>query len=303
MSVSKMKLFHITGNMDSLDATLFACGKTGVSQPDDTLTFFTSGLKPINESNPYTEPLNRLESAVSRIGDKLKTPDTEIKADTDKQALLDYVEYFSNQVEKMKHMHGQLAVRLEQLNKDCEQFENFIGLGIDLDAILACKTIKVRFGRLPLDSYEKLEMYDANPYVLFFPGVANKDYYWGVYFAPLNHADEVDRVFSGLYFERLRIPAAIGKPEEVVQQLKEQKQEVVREYEQIDRQVNDFWESEKQKCMQVYSKLLQLNYYFSARRFAARYNNKFALAGWIPACDEKQFCLTLDTADDIEYSL
>lgn len=303
MSVSKMKLFHITGNMDSLDATLLACGKTGVSQPDDTLTFFTSGLKPINESNPYTEPLNRLESSVLRIGEHLETLDIEIKVDTDKQTLLDYVEYFSSQVEQIKQKQGQLAVHIEQLNKDCEQFEHFIGLGIDLDAILACKTIKVRFGRLPADSYEKLEMYDANPYVLFFPGVASKDYYWGVYFAPLELADEIDRVFSGLYFERLRIPAAVGTPEEIVHQLREQKQKADKDYALVDKQIDDFWQSEKQKCMQVYSKLLQLNYYFSARRFAARYNNKFVLAGWITACDEKQFCLSLDTVGDIEYSL
>lgn len=305
MAVSKMKLFNIIGHIDSLDATLFACGDTGVSQPDNALTFFsdTSDFTALNENNPYSEPLSRLESSVSRIGGQLKTLRCDMRSDPDKRELLDYVDNFAAKVEEMTKMRGRLAVRAEELSKDCEQFEHFIGLGIDLDAILKCKMIKVRFGRLPRDSYEKLAMYDKNPYVLFFPGVADKEYYWGVYFAPLELADEVDRVFSGLYFERLRIPSAEGTPEQIVAGLKTQKVETEQEFKKLDKQINDFWLTERDNCLRVYTKLKQLNYYFSARRYAAKYNDKFILTGWVPARDEKKFKISLDAVDAIEYTL
>jgi len=193
VAVSKMKLVNIIGHIDSLDATLYACGKTGVTQPDETLTFFsnTTDFTTLNEENPYTEALTRLESAVSRIGGKLTEVDVDISTKIDREELKRYANHFSERVTELNKQRRSLSMHVEQLNKDCEQFEHFLGLGIDLDAILACTMIKVRFGRLPKDSYEKLELYDANPYVLFFPGTCDGEYYWGVYFAPLDFADEV----------------------------------------------------------------------------------------------------------------
>ena len=305
MAVSKMKLVSVIGHMNFLDDVLLACGKTGAAQPDDTLSFFsdTSDFTTLQEDNPYSEPLNRLEAAITRAGGEPEMVSADIGPDLNKEELFGYVDRFSRQMGDLTRQRGQLSTRLESLNKDCEQFEHFLGLGIDLDAILSCTMIKVRFGRLPKDSFEKLRMYDANPYVLFFPGVCDGDYYWGVYFAPLDFAAEVDRVFSSLYFERLRIPAAVGTPEEIVAHLKDEKSHAQVEFRRIDRQITDFWKEERMECRRVYSLLRQLNYYFSARRYAARYNDKFILTGWVPAKEEKKFRIALDGVDGIEYTI
>ena len=305
MAVAKMKLVNIIGHMNSLDDTLIACGRTGISQPDNALTFFsdTSDFATLQEENPYTEPLNRLEAAVSRAGGELVDVHAEIHASIDRQALFQYVEQFSARVLEKTRQRGLLSVRAESLNKDCEQFEHFEGLDIDLDAILSCETIKVRFGRLPRESFQKLQMYNANPYVLFFPGASDAEYYWGVYFAPLDFAPEVDRIFSSLYFERLRIPSAVGTPEEIVESLKVEKAAVDKELHALDAEIAAIWQEERDDCLRVYSQLKQLNYYFSARRFAAKYNDKFILTGWIPARDEKKFRVALDAVDGIEYTV
>ncbi|MDD2418100.1 MAG: V-type ATPase 116kDa subunit family protein [Oscillospiraceae bacterium] len=305
MAISKMLLFNINGQMNSLDATIFACGKTGVSQPDDTLSFFsdTSDFNTLKEENPFTNSLSKMETAISRAGGEIKEIEVEISPDTDKDALFKYVDDFSERITDLTNQRIAAAMRVDELKKECEQFEHFFGLGIDLDDILACTMIKVRFGRLPRESFEKLKMYDANPYVLFFPGGKDESYYWGVYFAPLDFANEIDRVFSGLYFERLRIPSAVGTPEEIVANLGKKREEAEREYEMLDRQVNKTRLEEKVKYLKVYSQLRQLSYYFSARRFAAKYNDKFILIGWIPARDEKKFRLALNSVDAIEYSI
>ncbi len=305
MAIAKMKLVNIIGHMDSLDSVLIACGKTGVSQPDDALSFFsdTRDFTIPQEENPYTEPLSRLESAMSRAGVEPAEVEVELDASADKSALFQYVERFSQRITELTRQRGILSVRAESINKDCEQFEHFLGLDIDMDAILSCETIKVRFGRLPRDSFEKLKMYNANPYVLFFPGVSDASYYWGVYFAPIDLAPEVDRIFSSLYFERLRIPAAVGKPEEIVAHLREEKQQVAQELASLDRQIQDIWTEERDECLRVYTQLKQFHYYYSARRFAARYNDKFILTGWISSRDERKFRIALDGVDGIEYTI
>lgn len=305
MAVSKMKLVSIIGRLDSLDNVLFACGRSGVSQPDDALSFFsdTKEFSNLHEDNPYTEPLNRLESSVSRLGGAANfIQHCELSADK-KDGLFSYVERFSRQVGELTRQRAQLAMKIESLNKDSEQFEHFIGLGINLDDVLHCRLIKVRFGRLPKESYQKLNLYDENPYVLFFPGRADANYYWGVYFAPLDYAGEIDRIFSSLYFERLRIPSAVGSPSEIVEHLRAEREQAEKDFARIDGEIAAFWQKEKPECERVLSTLQQFNYYFSARRFAARYRDKFILTGWIPAKDEKKFCLALDAVDGVDYTI
>ncbi|HIZ20600.1 MAG TPA: ATPase [Firmicutes bacterium] len=311
MAVAKMKLVNIIGHVDFLDAVLIACGKTGVSQPDDALSFFsdTRDFSTPQEDNPYTEPLGRLESAISRACGELPAEEVltavnaELSPNTEKEPLFQYVERFSKQMADLTRQRGLLSVRCESLNKDCEQLEHFMGLDIDLDAVLACQTIKVRFGRLPRDSFEKLKIYNENPYVLFFPGASDASYYWGVYFAPIDLAPEVDRIFSSLYFERLRLPSGTGRPDEIVAGLKKEKQQVEQELASLDKQIADTWAEERDKCLRVYSLLKQLSYYFSARRYAARYNDKFILTGWVPTRDERRFRTALDAVDGIEYTI
>lgn len=302
MAVAKMKLVSIIGHLNSLDSVVRVCGKSGIFQPDDAMTFFsdTTGFSSIKEENPYDEPLSQLESAVVRIGGKLKL--TNLPETMNRAELTAYVNDFSQKVAELTRKRSELSARQESLSKDIEQFQHFKGLDIDLDDILHCQTIKVRFGRLPKESFEKLRSYNENPYVLFFPGASDTEYYWGVYFAPLEYASEVDRIFSSLYFERLRIPSAEGTPEEIVAHLEEEQKEAAAQAEALHKELTDFWQAESAHCIQVYSRLKQLDYYFDVRRYAARYNDKFILAGWIPANKEKSFSRALESIDAIEYS-
>lgn len=302
MAVAKMKLVSIIGHMQSLDAVARVCGGSGVFQPDDALSFFsdTSGFATIKEDNPYADPLGRLEAAVGRAGGTLSL--TDLPETLSDRELADYVQDFASHVSDLSRQLTDLAAKQESLSKDLEQFQHFKGLDIELEDILSCKTIKVRFGRLPKESFEKLKSYHDNPYVLFFPGVADSDYYWGVYFVPVEEAAEVDRIFSSLYFERLRIPSAVGTPDEIVENLKKDLQKVAEDTEKARKNLADYWQSEASRCIQVYSQLKELDYYFNVRRYAARYNDKFILAGWLPSREEKALRAALDKVDGIEFS-
>ena len=71
--------------------------------------------------------------------------------------------------------------------------------------IFACKYLKVRFGRIPKDSYLKLPYYDDHSFT-FSAYAFDGEYYWGMYFVPESHAKEVDDIFANLYFERMWVP-------------------------------------------------------------------------------------------------
>ena len=109
--------------------------------------------------------------------------------------------------------------------------------------------------------------------------------------------------YPALYFERLRIPSAVGTPEEIVGKLRTELNATNAALDQVKKEIADYWAKEKNLCLQVHARYKQLATLFGVRQYAARYNDKFILAGWIPAREEKKFQTALDAIDAIEYSI
>ena len=107
----------------------------------------------------------------------------------------------------------------DEYRHSLEDISHFVGLDLNLDRIHECEYIKVRFGSLPKESFEKLKSYTQNPYIIFFPATSDNEKYWGVYFAPIDQVSEVDRIFSSLYFTRIRLPEMKSTPELVAESL------------------------------------------------------------------------------------
>ena len=304
MAVSRMKQISIIGRMESLDRVVRICGGSGIMQPDDAITFFSdpSGFEAVREDDPYAGAIARLQEAASRVGGVLSPGDAEEGTEPDAE-LFRYAEEFSARASGLSDRLAELSAQYESKDRDASQFRHFFGLDIDLDKVLACENIKVRFGRLPNESFERLKLYNENPFVLFFPAVREEEYCWGVYFAPFDQAEEVDRIFSGLYFERLRIPAAVGHPEEIVANLLREQETLREQREQCRKEITDFWVQKAPRCAEVYGRLRMRSYYFGIRRYAARHHDKFILTGWVPAREERAFCRQLDEVEAIEYAV
>ena len=283
-----MKLVTIVGMMPHLDEVVQVCGESGLFHPEDALTFFsdTKGFSAVREENPYTEPLTQLKAAIQQAGGQ---PERTWPADLSESDLLLYIQHFRERTAKAAEQITALSQQRETLARDIEQFEHLKGLNVELSSLLACQNIKVRFGRLPVESYEKLDLYSDNPYVLFFPAGKEKNYYWGMYFAPLEFVEDVDRIFSGLYFERIHIPTASGTVEETLDRLYAEREKTVQALEEARTQQQTDWEQEKKACLSVYTAIHRKEYLFGLRRYAARYHEEFIMTGWVPAPDQKRF--------------
>lgn len=286
MAVSKMKLVNISGSLEALGAVTRACGESGVFQPDDTLSYYsdTSAFSVVREENPFTAPLSALHGCLQNAGLK---PDAHAKAArlSDGEAI-DFANTFVAEVDEITAARNACDDRIAALKAEREQFEHLRGLNIDFESVLHCKTIKVRFGRLPLESYRKLGAYDDNPYVLFFPGACDTAYYWGVYFAPVDFAEEVDRIFSSMYFERMHIPDVEGTPEEILAEMTAKTEALQKERADTQAQLQMLWKEKSAECSSVCACLQQCSACFDIRRYAARYADKFTLNGWVLASEE-----------------
>ena len=146
-----------------------------------------------------------------------------------------------------------------------------------MDKISACRYVKTTFGRLPKESFEKLKNYSSNPYLVFFPCTRDDTHYWGVYIAPIDQSEEIDRIFSNLFFERYDISDIDSTPERHYVKLNNALATLQKDLEKATAEVEFFKESQLGMCNKYYSKLSALDTCYNIRKNVLKYHKSFIL--------------------------
>ena len=304
MSVRSVKAISIIGMMSELDKVVDFCGESEVFQPDDAMSFYsdTKNFLPLSTKNPYSAPMQQLKNSADLAGFKLEYTESDHKnISTDET--IEYIAYFVSETESMVNKKLKLEQDIDSCKRTLEQVEHFAGCDIDFSQINDCRFITPNFGRIPKESYEKLSLFSDNQFALFFPFTNDETHYWGAYFTIPEQKDDIDRIFSSLYFERLEIPPISGTPDDYMKELQKELEDHQKELEDINKEIDSFWKKEKDNCLMHYSKLEEMDAFNEIKRHVYKYHKNFILVGWIPADKEKYFTKELDKIKSIEYSL
>lgn len=304
MAVTNMKLINIIGLMQNLDEVAEICGESGIFQPDNVFSFYsnTQGFVQISEESPYAKPVNEIAGIVNAMGKSLKIVDIS-DFDINREQIREYVDYLSEKFGGLLKERDSLEQARQNCLEEITKIKCFQGVDFKIKDLLDCEYVKIRFGKLPKEEYAKLSSYSENENILFFPFTNDENYYWGVYFAKLENIDEVDRIFSGLYFERVELEPFDGTVNEELNSLNAKLALIEKDMDTLNKKFETYWNSQKGQCTRVYSKLYQLNVYYNIKKFAASYKDSFILLGWIPAENEREFCRKLSKVSTVEYSL
>ena len=279
-------------------------GESEVFQPDDAMSFYsdTKNFLPLSTKNPYSAPMQQLKNSADLAGFKLEYTESEHKSISTDETI-EYIAYFVSETESMVNKKLKLEQDIDSCKRTLEQVEHFAGCDIDFSQINDCRFITPNFGRLPKESYDKLSQFSDNQFALFFPFTNDDTHYWGAYFTIPEQKEDIDRIFSSLYFERLEIPPISGTPDDYMKKLEKELEGYENELEGIEKKIDSFWKKEKDKCLMHYSKLEEMDAFNEIKRHVYKYHKNFILVGWIPADKEKYFTKELDKIKSIEYSL
>lgn len=290
MAIQKTSLVNLVGNMTDLDKTLLECLNSGYFHPELSIhsTEPTHGFTTLDGENPYALPLNN----IIKLAAELKVPLVKHTFDQDAFSIEDISNFITGleaSVSKLDMRKREVKESIYQHEQAIIQIKHLAGLNASFDDIFACEYVKVRFGRLPYDSFEKLNYYD-NKTFFFFPFDHDDEYYWGVYFAPTTKIAVIDDIFTSLYFERVRVPDyAHGTPEIATGNINTILAKERLELTEIRDKISEINKKTSEKILETFSFLKFANTIFDLRKNVATVNNRFYLIGFIPNKYEEEF--------------
>ena len=304
MPIAKMKLVNIIGDLSDVDATVTALGSSGVFQPDEAGEFFSDSeiLIPLSSSDAYTPLLEKLRQIMqeAQIRPRIVDSDDYDNADMDTVSL--FIDRIDTELGELVRERESVRESIAECQKTIEKTRHFVGLGIDIEKIKECVYIVTRFGRLPAESYKKLDSYNDNPYVEFFPCTHEGGYYWGAYAAPLDEAGKIDRIFARLYFEPVDIEGMQGTPKEFVEASQKRLKALEQDASRLDDRIAACSRENEQELLKVFTALCKQHSYASIRNHACKYNRSFVLVGWIPASYEGKIRDLLKPLSSVEVN-
>ena len=299
MSIEKMSLVMLRGEAAQLDEVLLRCLDSGVFHPENAGSFseYAGGITTLKEENPYTGLGKKLSAIAAETDIDLGSASFE-GLDIPNGEFQGYIGGLDQKLKKLLSKKRGSEQLIESHKTALRRLEHFTSMELNFDSLFACKYIKVRFGRLPLDSYQKLRSYSDRPFVLFSFG-QDSAYNWCLYTCAVADAQEIDGLFQSLYFERIRVPDYVhGTPQEALEFIRKDLAREEGELESIKGKIAEIAAGERERVQKLYAKLCLLGKAFELRDKAAFVKSGFVVMGCVPQKQSKKFALAFQDLED-----
>lgn len=286
MAIAKMKLVNIISDKKVLDEVLLRFVEMDNFHPEPASKIADSvhGLKTLQDVNPFSEVAVHFQEIVNDMHMELADIDYK-KREYDLEKMQMYMDQKHQEYLRIETVKKDLE-KVIQENKDVLiQLQNIESIDVSLDDIFSCKYIVVRFGRLPLDSVDKLQYYTNRPFI-FKSFHTDQTYSWCVYFTTPTYEGEVDNIFSSLYFERIRIPDFVhGTPESAKEMIQAEIDDDYKQLAHVNEKLQDLLEGCLENFQKIKAELNFLNHTFDARKYVVDLGERFSITGFITADD------------------
>lgn len=283
-----MVMASITGHISELNKTLSKYCDSNFHLEKTNTTEKNIEFKNLPSDNPYNLVLNKIITVASQINLNLcYTQYDDLTFTIDE--LDNIVQQTQNEVSNLIKQRSIILEEIEDYRIVLEQIHHLEGLKFNFEDIFVCKYVKVRFGKLPVDSYIKLPYYSDKTF-FFFPFSNTEEYYWGVYFAPHAKIEKIDKIFSDLFFERIRVPDYAQKtPQEEIQNLNNILSEKLEVFSNIEKELHQIKHQNEELFKKIFCYLKFKSDTYEIREYIKVTNNIFYLVGFVPLSEIKTF--------------
>ena len=221
--IEKMMFVSLTGPINDIDRIADQYLSHYDIHLENPLTAMPNGhdLSPITQVNPYKELLGRAKVYTSSLP-KNVTDGTKHASVTleDVKTLLDELDASSSTSSKGTSQKEGNA-EMQELLCEKENLSHFTTLEFDLKSILEFKHIKVHFGRLPIESYERWDKHIKPDELMIFDKTSqDREYVWGAVAFPETESERMEALLISLRFESIPLKADHeGSPAKLLEEL------------------------------------------------------------------------------------
>lgn len=297
--IVKMKFLSISGPRTDIDRVTSQYLSKYEMQLENAITELktTDNLLPFMDLNPYKEPLAKAEQYANMLPDQTIKMDTSLSADE----MIDLIRDLNHDYLELGAKEEKVKKAKEEILEKLHQMEPFQPLELNIKEASRYHYMIVRFGRVSLDYFHKLEKYlfdDLN--AIFLEGIRDENYVYGCYFAAHKEAGKIDSVFKSLHFERVKLPEDYdGMPAEICREMKRRIELLDQEAEDLQKKMGEYLSEHAAKILGAKYKLEELSNNFDVRKMAARMENDqedyYILCGWM---SEKDVALFIEETKD-----
>ena len=280
MAIEKMRMLSIVGPIDEYDDLIVShiLGKSLHIESTMSVLDNSRNLQPFDQPNPYSEPYRKLETVVQENGIDVHADSKMVFSQEAAQALIEQLDAMRQAFEAERAGYQQEKAENEEVIR---QLEPLLDMDVDLSALFGFEFIRIRFGKMPRESFKKLVTYLDDMEAFFISGLEDRDSIWGVYFVPEPYREKVDRVFASLYFERIIISdKAKGTPREAQKQLMHDNFQLQEKINKAEAAYRAFVAEHAAEIAYFYQRLSKLHQAFELRRYGAHTKRSFYLVGW-----------------------
>ncbi len=203
--IVKMKFLSISGPRTDIDRVCDTYLSKHEMQLENAIAELrtTENLLPFVEVNPYKEPLAKAEQFASLLSDG----DCHVDYTQSKEEILTFIRDLNHDYLELLEKKEILQKKRDEINAKIDLLEPFSSFELNLHEVLHYKYMQVRFGRITIDYFRKLEKYlYEDLQAIFMETARNENYIYGCYFASNADISKADSVFNSMHFERIHIP-------------------------------------------------------------------------------------------------
>lgn len=283
--IERMKFVSITGAKEEFDRMAANYLSKYEVHLENALSELKTvqNLRPFIEKNPYKDRLEKLRQYVGELPGaeqrKKKVLDTQ-----EAEAVLEQVYQALVPQEKRKE---EILEELEHVKNIKSIMEPFKEVDVDLRKLSGFQFVKVRFGRIVLQHYTRLEHYmleDSSS--IFYKCGATPEYVYGIYFVPKIVSKKIDAMYASMHFEQIQLPEEYeGTPMKAYLKYDQRQRKLESELETIQTEIQTILTEAGEGLVAARERFQMLSEGFDIRKMAACFQEEeevfYIICGWM----------------------
>lgn len=293
MGIERMKYVNFVGGKEYLDDFInkYMTGDYAL-QPEYAMSVLknVSGLYAYKGVNPCTELLRRSKSIMDTLHVEAETTEPE-----EEYRLLSFEDIaaklaeFEEHSEEFRRQRQEIEDYIRERRHVTGQLSKIKEIDVELSKLFHLRFFKVRFGKMPKSTYDRITSYLDTLDVIMFHVSSDESFEYVLYLMPADYEVRVDGLFNSLQFERIRIPdTAIdgedsqGTPAEICTRITSEINKKLAELDVLDKNIAAYSAQCGREAARLYQVIEKRNEIFEIRKYVAFNRESFYLVGWMP---------------------